>query len=434
MSASQPEVRRLSRLPRQIGRGLVLLVWTWLLLEAAAWGLLWVRIDAAPSWGRLRALGEAVRLTALGETPTGDPGAGGPFSVPHPYVGFVPGSVRRDPRARVSGLCDAPLGDPTSPFFDEDEFVVAIGGGSFAAGIANNEWERLRERLRALPEVGGRDPLLLKLAIPGQKQPQQLEALAYVLALGVEPDLVVQIDGFNEIALHGRRNARLGVFAAYPSNWLPVHAGRADPVALGTLVAMQRRRLESAQEALTSPLRWSFLYQAWWHERDRRFARRADAALERVEAAAREVARERPALLGPPTRDEDEETTRERLVTLWRRSALAMHALCASRGAVFLHVLQPNQYVPGTKTLSEEERAVAWREDSPYREPVERGYPLLREAGAELAAAGVRFVDATGLFRDVAEAVYVDDCCHLNGLGQRLFTDALADWIAAALE
>ena len=82
--------------------------------------------------------------------------------------------------------------------------------------------------------------------------------------------------------------------------------------------------------------------------------------------------------------------------------------------------------------MGEAERRVAWREDSPMHLPVEQGYAKLRTAGAALAAEGVAFHDLSGVFREVQEPVYIDDCCHLDRLGNRLLGEAVGRAMAGA--
>jgi lysophospholipase L1-like esterase len=106
-----------------------------------------------------------------------------------------------------------------------------------------------------------------------------------------------------------------------------------------------------------------------------------------------------------------------------------MHQLCAARGIPYHHFLQPNQYVPGSKPLTLEERTRFTRDDHPYRQAVLDGYPELRKAGEELRRSGVAFHDLTDLFADEERTVYGDDCCHLNAYGNR----RLAEAVAAAL-
>ncbi|MHC4108421.1 MAG: hypothetical protein ACYSTY_10090, partial [Planctomycetota bacterium] len=102
--------------------------------------------------------------------------------------------------------------------------------------------------------------------------------------------------------------------------------------------------------------------------------------------------------------------------------------MATQAGARYLHVLQPNQYV-GDRVFSPRERRLAIHPRSPYGPLVRAGYPALKAAGALLAASGIPYRDATGIFDATAEAVYADDCCHFNQRGN----DLLADFVFEAM-
>jgi lysophospholipase L1-like esterase len=102
-----------------------------------------------------------------------------------------------------------------------------------------------------------------------------------------------------------------------------------------------------------------------------------------------------------------------------------MAAVCRTHDIPFLHVLQPTLHDAGAKPRTAEEiekgaMGPAWQA------AVERGYPLLRAAGEELAREGVPFVDATRVFADVETTLYFD-ACHFGPEGNRI----LGRWIAA---
>ena len=72
------------------------------------------------------------------------------------------------------------------------------------------------------------------------------------------------------------------------------------------------------------------------------------------------------------------------------------------------------------------ERALAVGKYSPFARHVRLGYPKLVAAGRRLQAEGVCFHDLTGLFQSVEEPVYIDPCCHLNEVGERMLAEAIA--------
>jgi hypothetical protein len=76
---------------------------------------------------------------------------------------------------------------------------------------------------------------------------------------------------------------------------------------------------------------------------------------------------------------------------------------------------------------------VAINEAHPYAKSVRSGYPELRSRGRELVQRGVNFVDLTNVYANTREALYRDNCCHVNGDGQRLVVEAMARTIINSL-
>ena len=118
--------------------------------------------------------------------------------VVHPYMGYV-----YDPTVEQSspyGISDA------SPVQHRStgKVIVGIFGGSFADDIAYNA---ARETCRPLkPRFPGQEFVIVKATIGGYKQPQQLMALNCFTALGGEFDIVINLDGFNDVALPALEN------------------------------------------------------------------------------------------------------------------------------------------------------------------------------------------------------------------------------------
>ncbi len=122
------------------------------------------------------------------------------------------------------------------------------------------------------------------------------------------------------------------------------------------------------------------------------------------------------------------------LAALWHDASLQLARLCAANGVQYFHFLQPNQYLPGSKQLSEEELRTAFLGGHAYGRWVPLGYPLLREEGSALVAAGVKFHDLTDVFADVTETIYVDDCCHVNERGNELMAREMARFVLSQAE
>jgi hypothetical protein len=357
----------------------------------------------------------------------------------HPYVGYVMDPAPLRPGAGRLGIdpLSLELGFPRNPqpvlqAADPGKLVVGMFGGSVADVFAVAGAPALRAALA--PVLGDRELVLLSLGAPGYKQPQPLAVLAYLIALGAHFDVVVNLDGVNDVALPPIELAPLGVAPFYPRGWF-ARASELRPelrLAIGRVALYEDLRARAARVARSRPWRWSWTAALVWQAADR-FASARIAAGEAALLAAPGAGRDDQAR-GPELPGFTGDDPYPAIAALWMRSSLQMHRLCSGLGIAYYHALQPNQYVPGSKPMDEPQRRLAFREDSPFRIPVERGYPLLRRAGGELAAAGVPFLDLTELFAGVAEPVYADDCCHLDARGNELLAAALARAIAGGLE
>jgi hypothetical protein len=201
---------------------------------------------------------------------------------------------------------------------------------------------------------------------------------------------------------------------------------------VGELAFLRRRRAERAEAFAAGAWRRSPTAALLWRALDRRAAAAVAAAERRV--ADWELPRHRPFVSrGPDFSYPSRSALYRDLAAFWARSSRQMHDLAAARGIAYAHFLHPNQYVPGSKPLSREERRTAFRADHPYREVVVEGWPHLVAAGEELREAGVAFHDLTGLFAERRETLYIDDCCHLNPHGYELLGEAIGRALAPQL-
>jgi hypothetical protein len=356
----------------------------------------------------------------------------------HPFLGYVLNpeiKEWRTPRGRIVqpeitadgfiATADAP------PSAGSDEIEVALFGGSVATFMCKDGRTTLLTELAKFPGFKGKRLALRCFALGGYKQPQQLMTLAYLLALGRKLDIVINLDGFNEVALAYGENWPAGVFPFYPRGWSTLVEGIPDLKRLrlvGAIVDLEDRRVRLAQNFSRSPWRYSAICDLVWQAFDRSLAARlseAQMTLARIGSA------DRGHFVGHGPRREYRSETQlfQDLAAEWQRSSLEMAHLCTGAGIRYYHFLQPNQYDEGSKPLSAAERQTAYRADHPYRKGVEKGYPLLAKAGLALVAGGVRFFDARKVFAGIKEPLYVDQCCHFNQKGSQI----LGAWMAAKI-
>jgi hypothetical protein len=336
----------------------------------------------------------------------------------HPYVGFVLGP-------RHGGRFGFAAPEPVQRRAP-DRLIVALVGGSLAYAFAEQSLPALAARLTELPRYRGRAAVSMNLAMAGYKQPQQLMTIAYLQAIGAEFDVVINLDGFNDVTLHPIENAGPGVPGSYPRRWDQRVDGALQGGALRLMLARvnaEQQRASLARAFSRAPLRHSNVANFVHLVLDRR-----------LEAEQGRIDRELLGAPAVPSTGRRNTTTPAELVDLWARSSISLARLVEGDGGRYYHFLQPNQYVPGTKTLSATERAEAWEATQPYRRVVEAGYPLLRRAGATLATRHVRFTDLTGAFATRAETIYVDSCCHVNTRGNEILADLMLGAMRADTE
>jgi hypothetical protein len=351
----------------------------------------------------------------------------------HPYLGFMGLKGGESPPGLDLTFNQPELYWPDSPLREPDrsELLVGITGGSVAVGffLAGGATV-LRERLPMIPRFAGRTVRFVLMGGAGFKQPQQLNALQWLLVQGLQLDLLINLDGFNDVALHEIENEPFGVAPIYPRSWRLLVGPKEHPQILGERSYLERRRRMLAAAVLRSPLRWSHARQLFWLGRDRQLS---DALLE-VTARLAYIERDRPdsfVIYGPRHPNSTVESRLHEMIDIWRKSSLLLDHLCDANGIEYFHFLQPNQYVEGSKPISEDEARLAITSHRGYGSAVPVAYPLLRATGASLVAEGVRFHDLTEVFLDHPEPIYIDVCCHVNALGNAILGNVVADAIAS---
>lgn len=346
--------------------------------------------------------------------------------VVHPYLGYVrrPDAAVLDGELSVEALGFA-HGGPFVTAADPRKLVVGVFGGSVAQLFV----EAGGPQRAFAGHAAGREIVVVSMAQGGYKQPQQLLGLVYLLSLGMHFDVVLLLDGFNEVALPIADNVEQGTFPFFPREWGTRVAAldvATDVRALIGEIAFRRDlRSAIATSFEASPLQHSHLAALVWLIVDR-------TTSATIDARRRELQELRPASLeylgtGPRWPTQGDALYRD-LAELWKRSAQQMAVICRANDIRFFHFLQPNQYVQGSKQMAPEE-AGAFNESHRYVVGVRKGYPHLLRAGRELRAAGVPFHDLTNVFANTREAVYLDDCCHVNARGNAILADAMAAMI-----
>ncbi|MEZ6129660.1 MAG: hypothetical protein R3C59_13335 [Planctomycetaceae bacterium] len=418
-----------SRLRRTAFR-LTLLLLTWLTCELLAMAGLWLTSDEVAT--------ADPRETAA-QIASGAAASDGATEVIHPYLGWVHNPQR--------ALTEVVFGEdvPVNPlgFQDTntsihkrsaDKFILGITGGSVAWHMSIAGLQTLTQELQNHPALNGRTIEVVRLATSGYKQPQQLMALNFIHVLGGEFDAIVNVDGYNEVALAITENAGMGTAISYPRSWHARVISSLDPASFadaGRLLELRSGRQQMARNFLASPFRWSAVRTLTWLIRDRK------ARSELLDLGL-EVSRVRKGSFvnhGPVNGFETKQTMQQAVIDLWFRSSLQMNRLCGASNCLYLHVLQPNQYMEGSKPLSPEELEDCYVEPGdPPGDAIRELYPLLVRTGDTLCDAGVSFSDQTMLFADVTDTIYADHFCHYNKRGNIMLAQAVVTELRRLLD
>jgi hypothetical protein len=352
----------------------------------------------------------------------------------HPYLGWV-----FDPQAmsaaQVAGD-EAPVNElgflddgPTVRQRSPGTKLVGITGGSVALQMSWLSEATFKERLRQHPAFAGQEIEFVRLAMSGYKQPQQLMSLAYLLTLGGELDYLVNIDGYNELALAVEENYAGGVFLTYPRMWNHRLLDVVDPRTTSVSFQLLTNRAQRQGWAIwmgQSWLRDTHTANYLWFLNDMRLWRQQNSLAEQLQTHrltnGRSFAQD-----GPDNHLPDDRAALEAAIDVWARTSQQLHRLCAANGIGYLHVLQPNQYHLGSKPLSDLERDKFYNDKDRLSICIQRGYPLAIARGSDLRSDGLPFADLTQLFAAETDTIYCDWFCHYNQRGNDLLAVAVAD-------
>ena len=335
--------------------------------------------------------------------------------VSHPYYGFTAFS----PTSPLNAM---------PPQTGPDTVVIGLLGGSLAWELAPYFQNALTRHFndQNLPK----EPVVIPLAYPAMKQPQQLYIASFMLTMGGHFDLLVNLDGYNEL-YHSYLNFAQDVFPFFPGRWENLVFLTRDEIALAGQIRAARDQLTQLQQAApASPFRYTALYGIL-HRYQLQQAQTRILQLNYDLAnqnSARSLEQQGPYL---PFRDAAQ--VHQEAVRVWYRSSALLSRLAATAGADYYHFLQPNQYIPDTKPLSPEEQRDFYIPSMLPRTDYANTYPVLQQFGSDLQQQGVHYFDLAPIFNDRPETLYRDICCHLNPRGYELLATAMVERLAPTL-
>lgn len=319
---------------------------------------------------------------------------------------------------------------------NKDWYIIGVFGGSVADDFYREGKERLTAKLKRHPYFADKEIIYLNYAIGGYKQPQHMQILTYFLSNGQQLDIVIIIDGFNEVVFCFNNN-RLNVDIAMPSSqhFLPMRDLMESQVLtykkLQSIWKIQqyKREFNRIQDTRKhTPFASIYLvlsaYNNHLYKKYRSEILRFDRLVkpEKVKDSIMNVK------YTPAVRDEH--LLLSKVVSLWSKCSTIMNrSLAAQNGeGRYFHFLQPNQYY-SKKIFTKDEQKNALDHQGPYSFLVKKGYPVLQQELEVLRKNNVNTFSAVEIFDKVKETVYIDNCCHFNRLGNEIFADFIAEAI-----
>lgn len=309
-----------------------------------------------------------------------------------------------------------------------NQYIIGVFGGSVGMLFSAGEGaKRLSQNLKQQPFFADKEIIIMNLALSSYKQPQQLLILNYYLAAGQQFDMVINIDGFNEVAF-SRLNNQLGVDIAMPSmqSMTPILAlidqATLTKEKVETLANISRYKNEVntfGQQMQDTP--FAAVYFGLSQLQRVAFNQYNNEALKFNQLQTGDSM-----IYVYPTKNKlDDTALYEQTAALWINSSTSMYQLLQSKRIPYFHFLQPNQYHT-QRVFSKDEAKIALNDHDLNREGVEKGYPVLVSKFGLLTQTGEHFYSALDIFDKDPNIVYQDSCCHYNDLGNRILADFIA--------
>jgi hypothetical protein len=364
----------------------------------------------------------------------------------HPFFGYVMKQgafTKKELGIKVNSQGFLSLYDYPFVKQKENQYIIGIFGGSVAHNFVNDEYvtKEFSEKLKKFPEFANKEIIILSFASGGYKQPQQLLILNYFLAIGQKFDMVINIDGFNEVAL------------ANLNNKAQVDLGMPSVQHIQPLTGLANNSLSS--EVMSSIVKITETKKQLRETINK--LDRCKLALcytitslhlkQLVESYQKQVIDYDQNVKKSNIKDDknnivyipkaksvlDDAKAFEKMVATWSESSLMMRQLSAKRKIQYFHFIQPNQYYLTKRVFTEEEKRLYLNPNSPYSDAVKKGYPLLLSKAEDLRKLQLNIFSATNILDDAKETVYQDACCHYNEIGDDLLGSYISNSIIQEL-
>lgn len=290
-----------------------------------------------------------------------------------------------------------------SPIRSEDPIKVLVVGGSVASHLSEAR-EDISEDYLFADKLNSRfntnQFVVYNAAFGGGKQPQQYFKILYLDLLGFKPDLIINYDGFNEVALSIGQNLENNLNAIYPRNYFEtlessVYDGRCFSVN-NTLLSF------NTYFPIIELVKWIYVS----HCHNEAISSGVSINLSNKALAAIE-----------------QENFISRVELIWKDSSNNSFRFAKTKDIPYIHALQPNRHLTGSKPISTEELYSGNANKKPLAPSLliatEKYYGNL---DMDWLITPYK-IDQRYLFEEEDRPVYADQCCHFNKLGMNIIID-----------
>jgi len=315
-------------------------------------------------------------------------------------------------------------------------YIIGIFGGSVANDFYEKGREQLTKKLKAHPRFADKEVVYLNYALGGYKQPQQLHILTYFLAIGQQLDIVINIDGFNEMIFCFNNN-RLNVDLAMPSaqHFLPMRDLMDSRTVTGerlesmwNIQNYKKDYIRVKEKLRTTKLASVYLIYSIYGKHVYKKYRSEIVRFDNLIKPAKPEPEDSIANIKYTPAITNESALMAKVATLYYRTSFTMHSAATAWGGQYFHFLQPNQYY-AKKPFTKKEQETALDQGLTYNFLVKKGYPVLHRVIEALKKNQVNAFSAAAIFDNVKETVFIDKCCHFNRYGNEIFADFIAGCI-----
>ena len=238
----------------------------------------------------------------------------------------------------------------------------------------------------------------------GGKQPMQYFKYLYLDLLGFKPDLIINYDGFNEVALPFSENIHNDLNAIYPRSFNQSINSTAMSYSLwATCIDLNNIMLSNNSYIPIYELaKWVYV--------------------KKCHIRLVEIRKKNWPFISEKNKNLEKSNYLQRVLNIWSYSSNKTFSLTSTKKIPYLHIIQPNQYLKNSKNFSEKENR-EFLTDSVFKNIIERHYSKLN---LNMLLTDNK-LDQRFLFKNEERTVYLDNCCHFNKLGITTIIDDLID-------